>query len=197
MSPILDADARRRYHREWIAQRRAEFFVDKTCTDCGTNKQLGLDRRDPAEKVNHRIWSWSTARREAELAKYEIRCAACRRKRLAERQRRHGTRGRYERGCRCDSCRAAKSRRNAQYREQHRDEIAAKQRARPRKPRAPRTASGIVGVYYVPTASKATPWRAQMGANGRLIHLGMFATKDEAATARAAAERELRGAGGR
>jgi len=95
-------------------------------------------------------------------------------------------------GCRCATCREAKSRRNAPYREQHGDEISAKQRARPRKPRMPRTASGIVGVYYMPEVSKARPWRAQVGANQRVIHLGMFATKAEAAAARAAAERGLR-----
>ena len=56
---------------------------------------------------------------------------------------------------------------------------------------------GIVGVYYVPKVSKARPWRAQIGANKRLVQLGMFATKAEAATAQAAAERGLREAGGR
>jgi hypothetical protein len=170
MSPILNAEARRRHNREWIAKRRAEFFADKICTDCGATKQLELDRHDSAERVNHRIWSWSTARREVELANHEIRCASCRRKRLAARQTRHGTRGRYEKGCRCDACRAAKSRRNAEYRDQHREDIAAKQRARPRKPRTARTASGIVGVHYVPEASRARPWRAQIGAHRRLIH---------------------------
>lgn len=197
MSPILDADARRRYHRQWIARRRAAFFADKTCIDCGTAEQLELDRRDPDEKVNHRVWSSASARREAELAKYDVRCTSCRRNRLAEHQMRHGTRGRYEKGCRCLACKQAKSWRNARYREQHQDEIAAKQRARPRKPRAPRTASGIVGVYYRPEASKTKPWRAQISANKRRTHLGMFATKDEAAAAHAAAERDLRGAGGR
>ena len=33
MSPILEADARRAYHRQWIARRRAEFSADKTCID--------------------------------------------------------------------------------------------------------------------------------------------------------------------
>jgi hypothetical protein len=197
MSPIRETETRRRYQREWIAKRRTEFLADKTCIDCGTTKHLELDGRDTAEPVNHRVWSWSAARREAELPKYEIRCSSCRRTRLADHQMRHGTRGRYEKGCRCDACREAKSRRNAQYREQHRNEIAAKQRARPRKPRMPRTASGIVGVYYVPNVSKASPWRAQIGANKRVIHLGMFATKAEAAAARAAAERGLREANGR
>jgi hypothetical protein len=144
------------------------------------------------------VWSWSTTRREAELAKYEIRCSSCRRKRLADHQTRHGTRGRYEQGCRCNACREAESRRNAQYREQHRDVIAAKRHARASRPRTPRTASGIVGAYYSPDVSRARPWRAQIGVNKLLIqHLGMFATKAEAAAARAAAERELREPSGR
>jgi hypothetical protein len=83
MRPINDAGARRRYHREWIARRRAEFFADKACIDCGSIEQLELDRRDAAEAVNHRLWSWSADRREAELAKYDVPCSSCRRKRPA------------------------------------------------------------------------------------------------------------------
>ena len=192
MSPIKNPHARRRYHREWIARRRAEYFAGKTCVDCGSTKHLELDSRDRTAQPNHRIWSWSAARREAELAKYEIRCSSCRRKRIAERQMRHGTRGRYEKGCRCDACKAAKARRNKHYNATHPDELAAKRRARPKRPRLARTVSGIVGVYYTPTTSKSKPWRAAIGVNGRVIHLGMFATKDEAATARKAAENELR-----
>jgi hypothetical protein len=181
-----------RYHREWIARRRAEFFGDKACIDCGSTKQLELDRRDTAEAVNHRLWSWSADRRDAELAKYEVRCSSCRRRRLAAEQMRQGTRGRYEKGCRCDACKAAKARRNKKYRENHRDELAAKQRALPKKPRVARTPSGTIGVYYAPTSSRAKPWRATIGVDKRLIHLGLFATKEEAAAARRAAERELR-----
>ena len=190
VSPIRDADARRRYHREWIARRRAEFFAGKTCLDCGTTEQLELDRRDTTENVNHRLWSWSSTRREAELAKYDVRCSACRRDRLAERQMRHGTRGRYEKGCRCEACRQAKSRRNAQYREQHKDKLTETRRPRRKTTRASRSASGIVGVYHVPEASRSKPWRAQISVGKRLIHLGMFATRDEAAAARAAAEQD-------
>lgn len=91
----------------------------------------------------------------------------------------------------------AKSRRDWRFHEHHRNEIAAKQRAPSGKPRTPLTAPGIVGVYYVPKLSKARPWRAPIGANKRFIHLGMFATTGEAATARAAAERGLREPGGR
>jgi hypothetical protein len=64
-------------------------------------------------------------------------------------------------------------------------------------PRAARSASGIVGVCYSPDVSRANPWRAQIGVNKRLIHLGMLATETEAAGAPAAAERELREPNGR
>jgi hypothetical protein len=192
VSPMKDPNARRRYHREWIAQRRSEFFADRRCVDCGSNERLELDCRDTATKVTHRIWSWSDARREAELAKYEVRCAPCRRKRLAAEQTRHGTRGRYEKGCRCEACKAAKARRNKEYRSNHRDELLAKQRAGPQKPRAARTASGIIGVYYAPSTSRSKPWRAQIGVDRRVIHLGMFATREEAAAARRSAEQRLR-----
>jgi hypothetical protein len=193
MSPIRDAEERRRYNREWMAKRRAEFFADETCADCGSHEHLELDGSDCSDPVNHRVWSWSTSRRAAELAKYAVRCSSCRVQRLGAKQTRHGTRGRYEKGCRCDACKQAKSDRNARYREQHQSELAAKQAARPNKPRAPRTASGVVGVYHVPSASKSKPWRAQIGVNKRLVHLGMFATKGEAAAARVAAERDLAG----
>ena len=106
---------------------------------------------------------------------------------------RHGTRGRYEKGCRCEACRQAKSRRNAQYREQHKDKLAETRRPRPKTARASRSASGIVGVYHVPEASRSKPWRAQISVGKRLIHLGTFATRDEAAAARAAAEQDRQG----
>jgi hypothetical protein len=165
---------------------------DKVCIDCGSIKQLELDRRDAAEAANHRLWPWSADRREAALAKYDVRCSSCRRKRLAAERMRHGTRGRYENGCRRDGCKAAKAWRNKTYRENHRDELAAKQRAVPKKPRVTRTPSGIIGVYYAPTSSRAKPWRAAIGVNRQLIHLGSFATKGAAGAARRAAERELR-----
>jgi hypothetical protein len=191
VSPILDADARRRYHREWIAAARRVLRRQDL-------RRLRDDRAARARptrhhrEVNHRLWSWSSTRCETELAKYDVRCSACRRDRLAERQMRHGARGRYEKGCRCEACRQAKSLRNAQYREQHKDKLAETRRPRRNTTRASRSASGIVGVYHVPEASRSKPWRAQISVGKRLIHLGMFATRDEAAAARAAAEQDQR-----
>lgn len=63
--------------RQWMAARRAEWFADKVCVDCGTADDLELDHVDPTQKVSHRIWSWSRERREAELAKCVARCHDC------------------------------------------------------------------------------------------------------------------------
>jgi hypothetical protein len=41
---------------------------------CGSRDHLEIDHRDPGEKLSHRIWSWSPARRDAELAKCQVLC---------------------------------------------------------------------------------------------------------------------------
>lgn len=114
--PYADPQTRRDYAREWHARRRAAFFADKACVDCGETEDLQLDHKDPAEKVHHNIWSWSQERRDAEIAKCDVRCGDCHRERHSVERRRHGVK-RYEKGCRCDICRAAKSRKNARYAE--------------------------------------------------------------------------------
>lgn len=91
----------RRYQREWIAERRAEFFSNKTCIDCGATENLELDHQDPTKKITHRIWSWSLMKRVEEIAKCDVRCNDCHKKRHGAR---HGTKGCYETGCRCFWC---------------------------------------------------------------------------------------------
>lgn len=59
-----------------------------------------------------------------------------------------------------------------------------------RKRRNRNNTSGHRGVCYAPAASPTKHWRAQITVNGRNIHLGMFATKEEAVVARRAAELE-------
>ena len=65
------------YQRQWIAQRRADFFADKICVRCGSSEGLELDHIDPSTKISNNIWSWSQVRREAEIAKCQILCADC------------------------------------------------------------------------------------------------------------------------
>ncbi|GAP37378.1 endonuclease, HNH family [Piscinibacter sakaiensis] len=47
--------------------------------------------------------------------------------------------------------------------------------------------SGVPGVHHRPEYTR--PWLAKIGHEGRQIHIGTFATKDEAVAARRAAER--------
>ncbi len=103
--PYADPAVQREYQRQYLARRRAEYMADKVCVVCGTDEQLEIHHREPSLKVSHRIWSWSRERREAELAKCEVRCMECHR---GKRPLPHGHRKRYEeRGCRCDPCRRA------------------------------------------------------------------------------------------
>lgn len=111
-----DPAQQREYQREWVAARRARYTRGHVCVDCGSTDRLELDHRDPSEKVSHRIWSWTATRLEAEIAKCDWRCAACHQARHAEERARHGIGG-YQRGCRCDVCRDAKSIANLRYRQ--------------------------------------------------------------------------------
>jgi hypothetical protein len=70
-------EAKREYQRKWIADRRAAYFVDKVCANCGSTKRLELDHIDPAIKISSRIWSWSAERREAEISKCQVLCYEC------------------------------------------------------------------------------------------------------------------------
>lgn len=68
----------REYQRKWIARRRAEWFAaNGPCARCGSWDDLRLDHVDPRQKVEHKVWSWSTTRRDAELAKCQVLCFPC------------------------------------------------------------------------------------------------------------------------
>jgi hypothetical protein len=111
----------RKYQREWLAGRRAEWLADKSCVVCGSRVQLEIDHIDPAIKDpklkgkagTGRLWSWSEPRREAELAKCQVLCHS------HHLMKTHGWespelphgRQRYEYGCRCDICREWRYRR--------------------------------------------------------------------------------------
>lgn len=105
--PYSDPERQRRYQRQQVAANRAAFLAGKACVDCGSTAALEVDHLDPAAKESHRIWSWSKAHREAELAKCVVRCRACHQERHAVERRSHGAGG-YKRGCRCEVCAAWK-----------------------------------------------------------------------------------------
>lgn len=75
-----DPEKQREYQRAWLARRRAEWFTGKVCALCGTDQGLELDHVESGAKVDHRVWSWSRERREAELAKCRPLCEECHKK---------------------------------------------------------------------------------------------------------------------
>lgn len=71
-------EAQREYQRNWIRKRREEWIAaNGPCIDCGSDERLEVDHRDYSQKINHKVWSWSQSRRDAELAKCDVRCNSC------------------------------------------------------------------------------------------------------------------------
>lgn len=111
-----DPEKQREYMRKWIAARRAAYLIDKSCVVCGSKDRLEVDHIDPEQKVEHRIWSWSVERRDAELAKCQILCYEHHLQKTVAAMPRttHGTYQMYHAyACRCAACRAWKSAENA------------------------------------------------------------------------------------
>ena len=109
-------EERKRYQREWVAKRRAEWFSENgPSKHCGSTEALEIHHLDPKQKESHSIFSWSKDRRDVELAKCIVLCHICHametRKQIWIRrpiQHIHGTQTEYRRGCRCDACTLAK-----------------------------------------------------------------------------------------
>jgi len=117
--PCSTKEAQVEYQRKWMAARRASYFSDKRCSECGSDIDLELDHIDPSMKVSHRIWSWSEEKRSAELAKCQVLCVECHRKKTDtyyDPMREHGTSNRWNRGCRCWKCRRASADRKSAWR---------------------------------------------------------------------------------
>lgn len=112
--PFKDAAAQREYQRQWVSRRRNAFFADKQCAWCESTERLELHHRDTSKKEAHAIWSWSAARRAAEIAKCIVLCRKCHQRahgevRRVEAELRNpcGTMAAYKRGCHCSLCRMA------------------------------------------------------------------------------------------
>lgn len=114
--------------RKWTAKNRADYMVGKFCVHCGSTNSLEVDHVDPEQKVSHRIWSWSAARRTAELAKCQILCTDCHLTKTLEQRKipEHGTVSRYsgKQKCRCEPCKAANRERCALNRAKQRERRA-------------------------------------------------------------------------
>lgn len=121
--PYKDPAAQRAYQLERMKQARTEWLLANGPCNCGSWEDLQVDHIDPNLKVSHRIWSWSPARRAAELAKCQTLCLPCHKRKTREewfeKKAPHGTNARYvsqNHRCRCSECRDAHRITNAKYR---------------------------------------------------------------------------------
>lgn len=80
-------EQQRRYQRKWMNRRRRRWLDENGPCPCGATVDLEVHHRDPGRKVSHRVWSWKRERREAELAKCTVLCAACHREETTLQQR--------------------------------------------------------------------------------------------------------------
>jgi hypothetical protein len=74
--------------RKEIHRRLGEWFDEHPCVDCGEAdvRVLEFDHRDPATKsiaIGRAVMNWSWTRIVTEIAKCDVRCANCHRRRTA------------------------------------------------------------------------------------------------------------------
>lgn len=101
------------YQKNWIRKRRTAFFEGKCCVKCDSAFDLEADHIDPSKKeINiSQLWSCCEEKRSKELAKCQVLCKLCHRKKSNKEISRpltHSLTG-YHRGCRCDICKKAHS----------------------------------------------------------------------------------------
>lgn len=113
--------------REWMRARRNAFFEGKFCVHCGGTENLELDHVDRSTKNDHKIWSWSQVRREAELAKCQVLCRTCHYAKTSQENigpREHGTMNMHRKGkCRCTLCRAVSAAYTRDLRKRNREQL--------------------------------------------------------------------------
>jgi hypothetical protein len=79
--PYKNPEQQREYMRKWMANRRNAWLNENgPCKKCGSWENLEVDHIDPSKKVDHKVWSWSEERRNIELAKCQILCSPCHKK---------------------------------------------------------------------------------------------------------------------
>lgn len=73
--PYANPAIQRQYQREWKNRRRDDWLRQNgPCAGCGSWADLQVDHVNRSQKVDHRLWSWSDARRIEELAKCQALC---------------------------------------------------------------------------------------------------------------------------
>lgn len=110
------------YQRNWMRARRQKWLQENgPCKHCGSWDSLEIDHIDPSLKTMQptSIWSRTESVREKELANCQVLCKFCHlKKTLSERPKLvHGSTKMYDTlGCRCDLCKATKSKRQMKLR---------------------------------------------------------------------------------
>jgi 5-methylcytosine-specific restriction endonuclease McrA len=119
--PRKDKKAHSRYCAEKCKQKR-QFWLDVNgpCVRCGSSVDLEVDHINPSEKDDHKIWSWTPVRRDAELVKCQVLCHKCHAEKTrgdgSHGETNHGKLGMYQKnGCRCLRCCLAKSEEKSHY----------------------------------------------------------------------------------
>lgn len=77
--PYNDAVKQRKYQRKWqrARRKRAIDMLGGVCNRCSYKWKLEFHHRNPEEKEDHRIWSWSWKRILVEIAKCDLLCTKC------------------------------------------------------------------------------------------------------------------------
>lgn len=76
--PYKNRAQKNAYQRKWRAANRRRWIESQggKCALCPETEYhlLQVDHIDRAQKVDHRVWSWSAVRRTVELAKCQVLC---------------------------------------------------------------------------------------------------------------------------
>jgi 5-methylcytosine-specific restriction endonuclease McrA len=77
--PYANVEHKRKHERERYSRLRLEWIAAEggQCVQCGSTEALQVDHIHPETKESSRIWSWSQARRQAELVKCQVLCYYC------------------------------------------------------------------------------------------------------------------------